>query len=88
MNILRQGTYSSEGDIVVLCAYLGQLSRVRDALSNEVAVIIDERDQNELNDREAEQSDEGPDVATASTTIVEHVKVSRRVYPFFARPSP
>lgn len=69
--ILRQGPYSEEGDIVVLCAYLGQLARMRDALSNKVAVVIDERDQRDLADREAEREDVGP--------TVEHVKVTRRV---------
>lgn len=64
---------------MVLCAYLGQLSRVRDALSNEVAVVIDERDLNELNDREAEKSDEDLDGVETGATVVEHVKVSQRV---------
>lgn len=72
--ITRQGPYGSEGDIVVLCAYLGQLARMRDALSDKVAVVIDERDQRELNDREAEEDD-----AIALTSVVEHVKVTRRV---------
>ncbi|OBZ70961.1 hypothetical protein A0H81_09027 [Grifola frondosa] len=72
--LLRQGSYSAEGDIVVLCAYLGQLSKLRDVLSNEVAVVIDERDQAELNERDAERED-----VDASMSTVEHVKVSRRV---------
>ena len=67
---------------MVLCTYLGQLSRMRDALSNEVAVVIDERDQNELADREAEQQlDESAEAIEVSQTVVEHVKVSRRVSP-------
>ena len=70
----RQGPYSAEGDIVVLCAYLGQLSRLRDALSNEVAVVLDERDQADLDDRNAEAED-----VTESTAAFERVKVSRRV---------
>ncbi|RPD78076.1 hypothetical protein L226DRAFT_610074 [Lentinus tigrinus ALCF2SS1-7] len=72
--LLRQGPYSAEGDIVVLCAYLGQLSRLRDALSNEVAVVLDERDQAELDDRNAEAED-----VTQSNSAFERVKVSRRV---------
>ncbi|KAJ8489534.1 hypothetical protein ONZ51_g2873 [Trametes cubensis] len=72
--LLRQGLYSSEGDIVVLCAYLGQLARLREALSGEVAVVIDERDQAELDDRAAEADEVGP----AGSTF-ERVKVSRRV---------
>ncbi|EKM54252.1 uncharacterized protein PHACADRAFT_174761 [Phanerochaete carnosa HHB-10118-sp] len=74
MYLLRQGPYSAEGDIVVLCAYLGQLARMRDALAQKVTVVIDERDQRDLADREADQEDLGDDVTT-----VEHVKVTRRV---------
>ncbi|KAH9895168.1 P-loop containing nucleoside triphosphate hydrolase protein [Cubamyces lactineus] len=72
--LLRQGTYSSEGDIVVLCAYLGQLARLREALSGEVAVVIDERDQAELDDRSAEADEAGQ-----SGSAFERVKVSHRV---------
>jgi hypothetical protein len=59
---------------VVLCAYLGQLARVRDALASEVAVLIDDRDQMDLADQETEKSDI-EDLAPE----VEHVKVSKRV---------
>lgn len=69
--LLRQG-YSSDGDIVVLCAYLGQLARVRDALASEVTVVIDDRDQEALADQEAEKVEE-------QSPIIEHVKVSKRV---------
>ena len=58
-----------------MCAYLGQLARMRDALADRVAVVIDERDQGELADREAEN--DSP--VTSSSTTIEHVKVSRRV---------
>ncbi|KIJ49701.1 hypothetical protein M422DRAFT_66154 [Sphaerobolus stellatus SS14] len=43
--LLRQGCYSEDGDIVVLCAYLGQLVRMRDALAGKVVTLIDDRDQ-------------------------------------------
>ncbi len=76
----RQGPYSTEGDIVVLCAYLGQLSRLREALSNEVAVVLDERDQAELDDRNAEDED-----VTQSRAAFERVKVSRRVSKAFVQ---
>ncbi|EIN11698.1 P-loop containing nucleoside triphosphate hydrolase protein [Punctularia strigosozonata HHB-11173 SS5] len=69
--LLRQGSYSQEGDIVVLCGYLGQLARVRDALAGEVAVLIDERDQADLADHEAEADTNDP--------VVEQVKVAKRV---------
>jgi len=72
--LFRQGCYSQEGDIVVLCAYLGQLARVRDALASQVAVVIDDRDQMALVDQETEKSD-----AEEISPEVEHVKVSKRV---------
>ncbi|TDL21593.1 hypothetical protein BD410DRAFT_297523 [Rickenella mellea] len=71
--LLRQGCYSEEGDIVVLCAYLGQLARVRDALASEVAVVIDERDQVELANMEQGDSD------TEGTPTVEKIRVTKRV---------
>lgn len=58
----------------VLCAYLGQLAKLRDALAKEVAVLIDDRDQAEL----AEQDEEKEDVM-APQPSVERVAVSRRV---------
>ena len=67
----RQGCYSQDGDIVVLCAYLGQLARVRDALAQHVTIVLDERDSEELADREAENEIE--------ESIVEHIQVSKRV---------
>ncbi|KAH8107252.1 P-loop containing nucleoside triphosphate hydrolase protein [Cristinia sonorae] len=75
MHLLRQGTYSAEGDIVVLCAYLGQLARMRDALSDKVAVVIDERDQAQLVDQEGEKEE---DPLQMSATV-DHVKVSKQV---------
>ncbi|KAH0839427.1 hypothetical protein J3R83DRAFT_202 [Lanmaoa asiatica] len=72
----RQGCYSAEGDIVVLCAYLGQLARLRDALGGEVAVVIDERDQADLDDREGDQDDTSD---TGFGGSIQHVKVTSRV---------
>jgi hypothetical protein len=74
----RQGCYSNEGDIVVLCAYLGQLARLRDALANDVAVLIDERDQAALTDQESEQEQDmigGP--------TIERLNVTKRVCAYF-----
>ncbi|KAI0043384.1 hypothetical protein FA95DRAFT_405685 [Auriscalpium vulgare] len=46
---LRQGPYNGAGDIAVLCAYLGQLQKVRAALRDlKIAVAVDERDEDEL----------------------------------------
>jgi hypothetical protein len=60
----------------VLCAYLGQLAKVRDALATEVAVVIDDRDQIALADREGDEADL-PDIL--ATPDVEHFKVTKRV---------
>ncbi|GBE80241.1 hypothetical protein SCP_0214510 [Sparassis crispa] len=46
---LKQGPYSGPGDIAVLCAYLGQLQKVRAALRDlKISVALDERDQEQL----------------------------------------
>ena len=46
---LKQGPYDGAGDIAVLCAYLGQLQKVRAALRDlKIAVSVDERDEEEL----------------------------------------
>ena len=72
--MLSQGCYSQEGDIVVLCAYLGQLAHVRDALSSEVAIVIDGRDQTALADQEADD-----EVNNTLDIAVERVRVDKRV---------
>ncbi|KAI0261395.1 hypothetical protein BC834DRAFT_478813 [Gloeopeniophorella convolvens] len=46
---LKQGPYGGQGDIAVLCAYLGQLQKVRAALRDlKLAVSVDERDEEQL----------------------------------------
>uniref|UniRef100_A0A0W0G4H7 C3H1-type domain-containing protein n=1 Tax=Moniliophthora roreri TaxID=221103 RepID=A0A0W0G4H7_MONRR len=46
---LKQDAYSAPGDIAVLCAYLGQLQKVRSALKDlRISVSLDERDANDL----------------------------------------
>ena len=46
---LKQGPYDGAGDIAVLCAYLGQLQKVRAAFRDlKVAVSVDERDEEQL----------------------------------------
>ena len=49
MYFLKQDGYSAPGDIAVLCAYLGQVQKVKAALKNlEVVVSLDERDKEQL----------------------------------------
>lgn len=68
---LRQGTYSGSGDIAVLCAYLGQLQKVRAALRDlKIAVAVDERDAEQL----ARQGlDENPEVEMEEVLVAKHV---------------
>jgi hypothetical protein len=60
--------------VQVLCAYLGQLARLRDALASDVAVVIDERDQAALADRE------GDEEFLLTNTVFEKVQVAKRVW--------
>ncbi|KAG8902433.1 hypothetical protein FRC01_009576, partial [Tulasnella sp. 417] len=73
-NYRKQGKYTRQGDIVVLCAYLGQLAKVRKLLSNEVATVIDERDAVQLINHE--DNDEAAEILVDSA---EQVQVSKRI---------
>jgi hypothetical protein len=68
---LKQGPYDGAGDIAVLCAYLGQLQKVRAALRDlEVAVSVDERDEEKLERTGLTGDDEnGP----AQVQVAKHV---------------
>ncbi|KIO31502.1 hypothetical protein M407DRAFT_67906 [Tulasnella calospora MUT 4182] len=72
--LLKQGKYTRTGDIVVLCAYLGQLVKIRKLLSSEVATMIDERDAIQLLDHDNE--DDAAEILADST---EQVHVAERV---------
>ncbi|KIO17982.1 hypothetical protein M407DRAFT_32349 [Tulasnella calospora MUT 4182] len=72
---LKQGKYTKTGDVVVLCAYLGQLAKVRKLLSSEVATVIDERDAVQLINH-ADNDDDAADILADST---EQVHVAKRV---------
>lgn len=71
----RQGCYSQDGDIVVLCMYLGQLVKLRDALSREVVVVIDERDARDI----ATHEDVDEDEVEQSNAAAREVQVSKQV---------
>ena len=78
MYFLRQGTYSGPGDIAVLCAYLGQLQKVRAALRDlKIAVAVDERDAEELARQGLDE-----DVEFAEVVVAKHV------CPFYMRDMP
>ena len=72
MYFLRQGSYDGPGDIAVLCAYLGQLQKVRAALRDlKVAVAVNEKDAEQLARQGIEEDVE-----------YEEVNVAKHVSPF------
>ena len=73
MYFLRQGEYNNQGDIAVLCAYLGQLQKVRAALrSLKVTVAVDERDEDQLVKQGLQDDDETPSIEEVMVT--KHVR--------------
>lgn len=69
---LKQDIYSGPGDIAVLCAYLGQLQKVRQALKDlKIAVSVDERDETQLVQQGLEE--EG---AFEEVVVAKHVSIS------------
>lgn len=75
MYLLRQGVYNSKGDIAVLCAYLGQLQKVRAAFrSLKVTVAMDERDEDQLVKGGFEDEEETPSVE--EVLVAQHVSRS------------
>ena len=68
---LKQGPYDGAGDIAVLCAYLGQLQKVRAALRDlKIAVSVDERDEEQL-ERTGLAGDE--EIGFAQIQVARHV---------------
>ncbi|KAG8908575.1 hypothetical protein FRC01_007332 [Tulasnella sp. 417] len=74
LHLLRQGTYTKTGDIVVLCAYLGQLVKLRKAFEGEVVTVVDERDIAKLLDHRDEE-----DVAGIVENAVQQVSIDSAV---------
>lgn len=73
MHFLRQGEYNNQGDIAVLCAYLGQLQRLRAALrSLKVTVAVDERDEDQLVRQGLQGEDETPSIEEVA--VAKHVR--------------
>ncbi|EJD52447.1 P-loop containing nucleoside triphosphate hydrolase protein [Auricularia subglabra TFB-10046 SS5] len=69
--------YADAGSIVVLCAYLGQMVRLREAFANLFTVVIDERDQEKLANAGVEDREE--DDAAADQPRAERVQISQRI---------
>ena len=55
--LIKNG-YDKPGDIAILTPYLGQLSKLRDALRKKVMVVLDERDQDQLDQKELDEGNE------------------------------
>ena len=73
MHFLRQGEYNNKGDIAVLCAYLGQLQKVRAALrSLKVTVAVDERDEDQLARQGLQDEEEMPSIE--EVVVTRHVR--------------
>ncbi|KAG0302743.1 hypothetical protein BGZ98_007268 [Dissophora globulifera] len=68
--LIKNG-YDKPGDIAVLTPYLGQLSKLRDRLRNSFMLVIDERDQADL-DKQGEDKEEETVVGTN-----EHVGIKK-----------
>ncbi|KAF9982115.1 hypothetical protein BGZ75_006502 [Mortierella antarctica] len=54
--LIRNG-YDKPGDIAILTPYLGQLSRLRDHLRSKFELLIDERDQEQLDQNELDNAE-------------------------------
>lgn len=77
---LRQGVYNNAGDIAVLCAYLGQLQKVRAALRDlKIAVSIDERDQDQLV-RQGIEEEAGYEEVLVTKHVCQHYYIRRILY--------
>ena len=71
-----QGVYTKPKSIVVLCMYLGQLSKLREAFaSSRVTVTLDDRDQAALLDREGDKEA----VGAKDSVVVQDVQLHHQV---------
>jgi len=69
-----QGIYTKPKSIVVLCMYLGQLSKLREAFAaSKVTVTLDSRDQEALLDREGDTD------VPSDSVMVQEVQLHRQV---------
>lgn len=62
------------------CAYLGQLMKFRQALAGQVTVLIDERDQREIDKRlddEVEEEGDGPRQVNLSQQVCHRLEKSQ-----------
>jgi len=80
--LLKQGPYTGKGDIAVLCAYLGQLQKVRAALRDaKLTVSLDERDAEQLERLGEEQ----PREVFEDVQIAKHVSLPEGCWLFLSQ---
>ncbi|GJJ72575.1 hypothetical protein EMPS_04933 [Entomortierella parvispora] len=78
--LIKNG-YDRPGDIAILTPYLGQLSKLRDALKKKVMVVLDERDQEQLDQKELDEGIEVQEVLIQNGTKVgtKNISLQRQV---------
>lgn len=64
---------------MVLCAYLGQLVRMRDALAGKVVTVIDARDQETIAAHEEDHEDEPELLSAHPVSVTKKVRDSRLI---------
>lgn len=74
-HLIQQGTYKS-GEIAVLTPYLAQLHKLRDRLSQSFAIILGERDQDDLDKAGFETDEAGAKNPVARTTLLQTLRVA------------
>ncbi|KAG0248234.1 hypothetical protein BG011_000303, partial [Mortierella polycephala] len=72
--LIKNG-YDKPGDIAILTPYLGQLSKMRDCLKNSFTLVIDERDQEQLDQSELDNEEKNELKGNKVVGPVTHVGV-------------
>ncbi|KAF9106328.1 hypothetical protein BGX27_009209 [Mortierella sp. AM989] len=76
--LIKNG-YDKPGDIAVLTPYLGQLSKLRDCLRESFVVVIDDRDQEQLDATEVEALDERPAAKVNENIALKRLDLQRHL---------
>ncbi|OXV05509.1 hypothetical protein Egran_06723 [Elaphomyces granulatus] len=74
-HLISQGTYKS-GDIALLTPYLGQLQRLRRRLSQSYAIVLGDRDQDELEKEGFDVEDAQASNPILKSTLLENLRVA------------
>lgn len=74
-HLISQGTYKS-GDIALLTPYLGQLQKLRRRLSQSYAIVLGDRDQDELEKEGFDVEDAQASSPILKSTLLENLRVA------------